>query len=96
MAERGAFAPLGPRPVSKILYVGLGNPPEIRATEITPQIAEKVWAELTLLIASYMRRDQGYTSRRATQKQLFEGDYDHLARFGEWEANITPTPEDVG
>ena len=55
-----------------------------------------VRAGLMRLIAQYQRPTRGYTSRRAMHKMRFEGDYDHLARFGEWDDSTAPTPEDVG
>jgi ATP-dependent helicase/nuclease subunit B len=30
------------------------------------------------------------------QNERFAGDYDDLARFGEWELTDAPEPEDVG
>ncbi|MEZ5714556.1 MAG: hypothetical protein R3D85_04945 [Paracoccaceae bacterium] len=46
---------------------------------------EKVWAEFRALIASYLGPDQGYLSRRAMFDTREAGDYDQLARFGEWD-----------
>jgi hypothetical protein len=39
---------------------------------------------------------QGYTSRRAVFNERFPGDYDHLARFGEWEMTDRAVPVRVG
>ncbi|TMV85946.1 double-strand break repair protein AddB [Thioclava sp. BHET1] len=96
MAERGAFRKLGPQAVARITYIGLGSSPKEIATEITPEITEKVWSDLGKLIASYSQRDQGYTAQRAMFSERFGGDYDHLARFGEWDLTDMPEPEDVG
>ncbi|MEH7829301.1 double-strand break repair protein AddB [Gemmobacter denitrificans] len=96
MAERGGFDRLGPREVARISYVGLGSKPKIEATEITPAITGKVWEDLHRLIARYMQRDTGYTARRAVFESRFPGDYDHLARFGEWDMTTQAKAEDVG
>jgi hypothetical protein len=40
---------------------------------------------LEALIAAYDQAEQAYLSRGWIEKQDFEGDYDHLARRGEWE-----------
>ena len=40
---------------------------------------------LEALIAAYDRAETSYISRGRAEKQQFEGDYDHLARRGEWE-----------
>ena len=96
MAERGAFAELGPREVARITYVGLGTNPRDVSTEITAGITEATWEELFLLIGQYETRAQGYIARRAPSHAAATGDYDHLARFGEWEMSAPSKPEDVG
>ena len=53
-------------------------------------------AELIKLIAGYQQPDQGYASRRAMASVRYAGDYDHLARFGEWNETKTPTLMPVG
>ena len=51
------------------------------ADEVTPPSRSAT----TLLIAAYDRAETAYVSRGRPEKQSFEGDYDHLARRGEWE-----------
>lgn len=96
IAEDGGFKGLGPQEVAKITYVGLGSAEKITRDELTPEKLAVVRDGLYHLIGSYARRGQGYTSRRAVFTERFPGDYDHLARFGEWEMTDTPTPENVG
>ncbi|HEX9858230.1 MAG TPA: double-strand break repair protein AddB, partial [Paracoccaceae bacterium] len=96
MAERGAFPDLGPREVARISYIGLGTTPKIEETEITEDLLGKVWEDLHRLIGKYLEPGTGYSARRAVFEDRFPGDYDHLARYGEWEMNHTPKPEDVG
>ncbi len=96
MAERGGFAQIGPTEVARITYLGLGSTPKLVTTEITPELSGQTWEALHRLIARYMQRDTGYTSRRALFETSFAGDYDHLARFGEWEMTEAATPEIVG
>ncbi|MGD9862577.1 MAG: hypothetical protein AB7S99_05130, partial [Pseudodonghicola sp.] len=55
----------------------------------------QVLAELRKLLISYHRAEQGYTSRRMLFKDTDVGDYDHLARFGEWDRATDPEPEDL-
>ena len=95
MAERGGFETLGPREVAKISYIGIGTAPKIVETEITEALLGQVWEELHKLITRYLSPEQGYTSRRAIFSERLEGDYDHLARYGEWQMSDWPTPEDV-
>ncbi len=96
MAERGAFSALGARQVARITYVGLNAAAKVETTEMTEELTGEVWEGLTRLIARYMTPSQGYVARRAVFDMRTPGDYDHLARFGEWEMTDTPKPEDVG
>ncbi|MEE4247822.1 MAG: hypothetical protein V2I33_20680, partial [Kangiellaceae bacterium] len=56
---------------------------------------EKVWTEFEALITAYLDQETGYTARRALSSVKDHGDYDQLARFGEWDVSDTPTPEDI-
>ena len=96
MAERGGFAQLGPMEVARITYLGLGSTPKLVTTEITPDLSGKTWESLHKLIGRYQQRDTGYTARRAMFETNFPGDYDHLARFGEWDMTDLARPEPVG
>ena len=96
MAERGGFGQIGPAEVARITYLGLGATPKIVSTEITPELSGQTWESLHRLIGRYLQRDTGYTSRRAMFETNFAGDYDHLARFGEWEMTELAAPEIVG
>ncbi|MGQ0564603.1 MAG: double-strand break repair protein AddB [Gemmobacter sp.] len=97
MAQRGAFKALdGPASVALVSYVGLGAKPKVESTDLTPEDIADVWDGLVHLVGEYMARTKGYASRRAVFGAAFPGDYDHLARFGEWDMTDTATPEDVG
>ena len=52
-----------------------------------------ILGEFVRLLTSFDNPAQGYPSRRATEKERFEGDYDHLARFGEWDASMPSVVE---
>ncbi|WP_282092797.1 double-strand break repair protein AddB [Epibacterium ulvae] len=85
MAEEGAFADLGPSEVQRALFIGLGsNLKEVRAP-LDEQPPAKIWTELKSLIEAYFDPNQGYSSRRMVHRDDIAGDYDHLARFGEWD-----------
>jgi double-strand break repair protein AddB len=96
MAERGAFQDIGPRRVARISYLGFNAESKVVTTEMTPEIVARVWDELQTLIGRYQSPGMGYVSRRAVFRERTPGDYDHLARFGEWEMTDRPRPEDVG
>lgn len=96
MAERGAFQPVGARTVAAVSYIRLGG--EGAETTIFRDNGDfdNQWAGLLRLIGTYLQRTQGYTARRAMFADKDTGDYDHLARFGEWDVSDDPAPEDVG
>ncbi len=96
MAERGGFPTLGRREVEGATYIRIGGAGEERAITIDDTILARTWDGLARLIVSYDRRATGYASRRAVFSARMEGDYDHLARFGEWQMGDPPEPEDVG
>ena len=96
MAERGAFANLGRREVAAISYIGLGTAPDEVMSVMTRETSDATWDELGRLIARYGERSQGYTARRAPRSETDRGDYDHLARYGEWETSDAATIAFVG
>ncbi|RBI84707.1 double-strand break repair protein AddB [Rhodosalinus halophilus] len=104
MAERGAFERIGPAPVARAVYIGLGsNPREVAAPladgpaqeEEDLVTAAQVWEEFTTLMQRYADPAQGFTARRAMERKRHEYGYDHLARYGEWEDSDPPQPEDL-
>lgn len=96
MAERGAWKALGPVTVEGATHIGLGSDHGEASARLKPDVIAESWAGLHRLISNYFRRETGYTARRAVFEARIEGDFDHLARFGEWEMSDAPEPEDVG
>ncbi len=96
IAQIAGFGDLPPSPVARAAYISLGSgKPEVDAP-IDTESPEKVWTEFGALIGSYLSVNQGYTSRRAMQKSIDAGDYDQLARFGEWDVTDDPEPVVLG
>ncbi|MFB9150159.1 double-strand break repair protein AddB [Roseovarius ramblicola] len=96
MVERGDFDELGPMPVRRAAYIGMGSKPgEVNAPldEIPPA---RTLSELAELIAAYDDRDTGYVSLRAPYRADMRGDYDQLARHGEWDLTDPPQRRKVG
>jgi RecB family exonuclease len=99
MAERGAFPGLPAAPVTAMTYIALGasgSDRDIPLEDEGTRLPDRALEDLHALIAAYSARDRGYTSRRAAETVRFEGDYDHLARLGEWDLTDAPVPERVG
>ncbi|MGR3761286.1 double-strand break repair protein AddB [Roseobacteraceae bacterium NS-SX3] len=95
MAEEGAFKEAGAAEVARALFIGLGSQMKEVAAPLLDEPPAKVWDELRTLIGAYFEPAQGYTSRRMVFRDDIAGDYDHLARYGEWDRSATPEPEDL-
>ena len=96
LAERAGFGDLSPSPVGSANFIGLTSTPKIVPAPLETDPPDKVWRELETLIARYSDPNMGYVSRRAMFKTDSGGDYDHLARFGEWDITDDPRKESVG
>ena len=96
MAERGAFENFPAVPVAGATYLGVGAKASSVDAPLGDISPKEVWEDLGTLMEAYLQVAQGFTSRRAMRKDTDSGDYDHLARFGEWDVTATAKPEDVG
>uniref|UniRef100_UPI0025F7DA37 PD-(D/E)XK nuclease family protein n=1 Tax=uncultured Paracoccus sp. TaxID=189685 RepID=UPI0025F7DA37 len=96
MARRGGFDALGPVDVAGLRYIQLGGEGETHPRDYSPALEEENWAGFGRLIAAYLAGDTGFTSMRAPEQTSYAGDYDHLARFGEWSLADAPQAERVG
>ncbi|GHF02276.1 double-strand break repair protein AddB [Aliiroseovarius zhejiangensis] len=95
IARLGGFRDISAAPVASVAYIGL-TPQETKTMPLSDAEVDLVQAELLTLIRAYHSPDQGFTARRAVHKQRFDGDYDHLARFGEWDDSADPVKIRVG
>ncbi|MEP5731277.1 MAG: double-strand break repair protein AddB [Sulfitobacter sp.] len=95
MIEEGGFKNIGPTSVDQAIFIGLGPKPEEKSAPLDTEPPKVVLAGLRSLIASYLTKDQGFTARRMMEKDGFAGDYDQLARYGEWDGTTPVTPEDL-
>ena len=95
MVEEGGFKEIGVATVAHAAYIGLGSKPVELAAPLEDEPPHEVLAKLHALITSYLSDEQGFTARRMVKTTDFAGDYDQLARFGEWDATTDPTPEDL-
>lgn len=96
MVERAGFEGLDPRHVVRAAFIGLGSSTKEVDAPLADLSADEVWARFSTLIQRYLAPDQPFTSRRAMFKTDIAGDYDHLARLGEWDVSMDAWPEDVG
>jgi RecB family exonuclease len=85
MAQEGAFTRLGPRDVARVSYLGMGGGAlKLLETPMDEAVLAEIRDGFHTLIRAYLDPGQGFAARRAVEKQDRGGDYDHLARFGEW------------
>ena len=102
MAEAGAFTDLPAREVSHAGHVQLGSPakwrlfplrwddPKEKQVRLDPDEATQM---LQRLLQAYADPDKGFQSRRAMETMGYAFDFDHLARYGEWDISDPATPE---
>ncbi len=95
MVEEGGFEAVGPATVAHAVFIGLGSNPKEVPAPIDKEPPADVMAGLHHLVSTYLSETQGFTSRRLIETDAFPGDYDQLARFGEWDGTTPSTPEDL-
>lgn len=99
MLERGAFKGIEKGQVERLGYIAIGASGQDRLLDLDEdgqRLVDLTLDGLHALIERYRDRDQGYTAIRAAQLTSFAGDYDQLARFGEWDLTDDAFPEQVG
>ncbi|MEL7202586.1 MAG: double-strand break repair protein AddB [Pseudomonadota bacterium] len=97
MAESGAFGDVPPAPVSHVVHVGVGRTPKEQVTKLEGENAvADTPTRLVALLTAFLDPKRGYVSRRAMEDVRFAGDYDHLARYGEWDDASDVVVEFVG
>jgi RecB family exonuclease len=86
IAAAGGFAALGgAREVAAVTYLGLGATPRAETVATPAALLAELERGLTRQLAAYLVEGRGFAARRAVLRQDHAGDYDHLARFGEWQ-----------
>jgi len=93
LVEHAGFKGLADTRVGGAYFIGLGSSPSVVAAPLEETNSDTVWGELETLIAAYTVGGKGYTSRRAMEKMQYSYNYDHLARFGEWDESSAPAKE---
>lgn len=95
MVEKGGFDPMGPIPVARAVYIGLGANPKEEPAPLEDEPVPVIWARFEQLISAYLEPETGYTARRAMFQERDISDYDPLSRYGEWDLTVPPTKEDL-
>lgn len=95
MVERGAFKSLGAVRTKAAIYIGLGSDLKDQPAPLDDAPTHETLTRFEDFIAKWMDPTKGYTSRRANETLTFDGNYDHLARYGEWAETDDPIVEDL-
>ena len=90
MVEAGEFAEIGAAAVADLLFWRLrgdecGGEEKAASSLVPAEAAAQALAGLSRLITHYDRPQTAYRARPRPQV-AWRGDYDHLARRGEWTA----------
>lgn len=97
MAEEGAFeGQEGPAGVAELAYMGLGTKPDISRHAPTPDMLAEIRDGLRSLLSHFADPKTGYTARRAVAAMRYTRDFDHLARYGEWDETDPAVVQPVG
>lgn len=96
IATYGRFEGILSNDVAQAVYIGLGAKPDATPAPLEEHPVYAVREKFHGLIASFMQEGKGYISRRSLFMKDDTGDYDHLARFGEWDITADPEIQKVG
>jgi RecB family exonuclease len=95
MVEHGAFDGINAIRTKSAVYIGLGADLKNQEAPLKDSPTDETLRRFEGLIAKWMDLAKGYTSRSANETLTFEGPYDHLARYGEWDETSEPMAEDL-
>jgi double-strand break repair protein AddB len=83
IAEIGGFEDLPAAPTWHLELISIGQA-DSRPFDRVPERVAETWALLATLIAAYQSGESGFTARLRPAQLVYQSDYDHLARHGEW------------
>ena len=95
MLEGRGFENIASDPVAFVEYIGLSRSSKPQRVDLVDDGEDDnqtvtIQRELIDLFSEYHTAEKGYPSRRAMESVRWGGDYDHLARFGEWDDTEPP------
>ena len=93
---KGGIKTLNKKVVKEAYYIDLSSRLKDQKNALDNKDLIEVFDNFCVLISSYNDRSRGYSARRAVFETRWEGEYDHLSRFGEWDHTQKPESEVVG
>jgi double-strand break repair protein AddB len=95
MTKRGGYREVGPAETAIACFIGLGADPKVVPAPFEDAPPDEVWERFVALLSRWLDPERGYTARARTFTDREASDYDHLARFGEWDPTTKASPKDV-
>ncbi|HAV07413.1 MAG TPA: double-strand break repair protein AddB [Rhodobacteraceae bacterium] len=99
MIRAGSFQTIGPTDVSSAAFLGVGATLKTVSAPLTEKdgtdFIDQTWAWLRDILEFYLVKNGGYTARKQMELASHAGDYDHLARYGEWDETQPAHPEQL-
>ena len=93
IAEAQGFTDLKASHVAGLSLIYLGNDPAVISFEADDPVMDDVWQRVVGFLATFQGLEKGYAARLRPELSSFDGDYDHLARRGEWQDDDQPLVE---
>lgn len=93
IAEGGGFKGVKAAPVNALELVYLGSTPKVLRFAEQDQAFADVWRRVVRFINNYQQPETGYAARLRPELNHYDGNYDHLARRGEWADDAPAIPE---
>ena len=90
---KGGIKKLKNTNIKEAYYIDLSSNPKEYKNSLVSQNLDVIFADFKLLISEYNNQNRGYLARRAVFETRWDGDYDHLSRFGEWDHTQLHKPE---
>ena len=97
MIAQGGYGDVGPRQCERMGFVVVGDPSKdtpFKPDDIGKSV-DAIWQEFLRLLGTYCRAETGYASQLYPYRTDDVGDYDHLARRGEWKDGADYSVEPV-
>ena len=91
--HKGGIEKLKSTNIKEAFYIDLSSNPKEYKNSLSSQNLDGIFADFKSLILEYNNSNRGYLARRAVFETRWDGDYDHLSRFGEWDHTQLPKPE---
>ncbi len=84
IAEAQGFEGLQARHVGALALIYMGSKPGVVRFRAEDPVMQDVWQRVVGFLDEYQVPEKGYAARLRPEIMAFDGDYDHLARRGEW------------